>query len=71
MRATHHAINYSDACDKGGSGMCDGFMEDGEGNPNASMPGHCSCPCHRDEYLPETVKAVKDYHDDFHGVARG
>lgn len=71
MKRTHWAINYSDACDKGGSGQCDGIMEDGEGNPNAvgtSVDGTCTCPCHNEWDLPDTIPGVKAWHDEFHGV---
>lgn len=67
MRATHHAINYSDACDKGGDGQCDGHVPEGEGNPNASNPVLCTCPCHEDVSLPDTIEGVTRWHVKFHG----
>lgn len=69
MYATHYAINYSDACNKGGSGQCDGFVPDYEGNTNSISP-ECTCPCHGDWDLPSTIAEVKVWHDEFHGVVR-
>lgn len=67
MQATHYAINYSIACQELGSGLCDGEVPEGEGNPNA-VSDECSCPCHRAEDLPPTIEGVRDWHDEFHGV---
>ena len=69
MRATHWAINFSDACDAGGSGICDGEVPDGEGNPNCPTPYECTCSCHTTVDLPETVAEVKAWHDARHGLA--
>jgi hypothetical protein len=57
---THWATHYSTACSIGGSGQCDGECYDHH--------IECSCPCHRVADLPETVEAVRDWHDDFHDV---
>lgn len=67
MKRTHWAINYSDACDIRGSGQCDGFMEEGEGNPNSDLD-QCTCPCHGNWDLPDTIAEVKVWHDEFHGL---
>lgn len=70
MRATHWAIHYSEACDKGGNGQCEGDI-DVPRNPNSVGTGvahTCTCPCHDADDLPPTVEGVRAWHDDFHGV---
>lgn len=55
---------WSDACSKGGDGVCDG-TENGRGE-------ECACPCHSDRTndLPLTIPGVRDWHDEMHGYVR-
>lgn len=55
---------WSDACDKGGSGQCDGTIPEGEQHRGME----CRCPCHRALDLPLDIDAVKEWHDVFWGV---
>lgn len=53
---------WSRACQPHGDGQCDGYVPEEEklgGTP-------CACPCHGAHDLPQTIPAVKTWHDEMH-----
>jgi hypothetical protein len=57
---SHWATHISDACSRGGNAQCDGTC-DWHGT-------ECTCWCHTDVNLPETVEDVLAAHDEFWDV---
>lgn len=58
---SHYETHISTECATGGSGQCDGFC--------ATHPHtECTCSCHNDWDLPQTVAEVRDWHDEANGV---
>jgi hypothetical protein len=60
VTTTHWATHISAECATGGTGQCDGHCE--------SHRQECTCSCHNDLNLPQTVAEVRDWHDDLNNV---
>lgn len=60
LTTTHWATHYTPECAPGGTGNCEGTC-DAHGN-------ECSCPCHTAHDLPDTVEAVRVWHDERNDV---
>lgn len=53
--------HISNECSRGGSAICDGYCMHGD---------ECTCVCHHDEDLPQTIVGVQEYHDEFWDVVQ-
>lgn len=60
VTTTHWATHISAECATGGTGQCDGYC--------LNHGDECTCSCHNDLNLPQTVEEVRDWHDDLNNV---
>lgn len=57
---THWETHISTECSFGDTGSCDGSCIEHE--------RECTCSCHNDFNLPETVEGVRDWHDEANSI---
>jgi hypothetical protein len=58
---THYETHISTECSLGGSGQCDGYCD--------THGTECTCSCHSDwGTLPDSIPAVRDWHDEQEAV---